>query len=128
VAETVVSSIVLEIFIGASFTTEIIWRDENGDLVPLPSGTIVEATVRPRLYSEEVLCRFSTDPETDEGNIDLTDPGVTTLTMTPENTVLLSPITGAVFDLRYEFAGGIIIPKLTQGTGLVNIRMLATRD
>ncbi len=121
-----VSALRLIIIAGASFSEVITWEIDNV-LVPLPSGTTAEAKVRPQLYSDEVLVRFSTSPGVDDGTIVLTDPGVTTLSLTPSQTALLAPITDAVFDIKYTFTGGQVIVKLDNGHGLVDIRSASTR-
>jgi hypothetical protein len=129
-AEVTVSSIRLSIIVGATFSTAITWRDEAGTLVPLPTGTTAEAKVRPRLYSDEVLFRFTTSPSgTTDGLIAFTDPGITTLSMTATKTALLEAmvITDAVFDIRYLFTGGLVVLKLTEGTGRVDVRLPTTR-
>ena len=128
-AEVTVSSIRLSIIIGATYSTAITWRDEEGELVPLPTGTTAEAKVRPRLYSDEVLFRFTTTPvDATDGLIVLTDPGITTLSLTATKTALLLPfiITDAHFDIRYVFTTGRVEVKL-RGVGFVDIQLPSTR-
>lgn len=130
-AETIVSAITLDIIIGATFETVITWMDEAETLVPLPPGTLAEAKVRPALSDDDVLCRFSTDPDPSDGVLTLVDPGVTRFLMSAANTELLAPITDAVFDIKYTFEPGTpterVIVKLAGGQGLVNIGAAVTR-
>jgi len=117
----------MTIVIGASFSESITWRDAAGVLVPLPGGTTAEAKVRPYLYSEEVILRFSTTPTPpNDGLITLTTPGVTTLSLTAAQTAALIPAIGLIFDLRYVFAGSNVVVKLDNRQGFVDIRGVST--
>jgi len=127
-AETTVSSIRLTILIGASFSESITWKDAAGVLVPFPGGTTAEAKVRPYLYSDDVLLFFTTTPVGPmDGLITLTSPGVTTLSMAAAKTALLQPVIGAIFDIRYTFAGPNVVVKLDNRQGFVDIRGVSTR-
>lgn len=121
-----VSALTFTITIGASFSSQITWKDSLGALVPLPSGTICEAHVRPYLFSQDLLIRFSTTPGPADGLITLTDPGVTQLSLSPAQTALLTPLTDAVIDLKYTFPDGRVVMKLDAGTGLVTIQGVVT--
>ena len=123
---TVAHWIRLVIVNGASFSETITWT-LDGTLVPLPVGTIAEAKVRESVESSVVLLRFSTSPGATDGSIVLSDPGVTTLSLTPAQTALLTPINDAVWDLKYTFATGVVIMKLTDGRGRVDILPAVTR-
>jgi len=123
---TVVHALRLVIVNGASFSETITWTS-NGTLVALPVGTIAEAKVRESVESSIVLLRFSTAPGATDGLIVLSDPGVTTLSLTPAKTALLTPILDAVFDIKYTFAGGTVIMKLVDGKGRVDILPAVTR-
>lgn len=123
---TVVHVLRLVIINGASFSETITWTS-NGVLVPLPVGTIAEAKVRESVEATAVLFRFSTAPGATDGLITLSDPGVTTLSITPAKTALLTPILDAVFDIKYTFASGTVITKLTDGKGRVDILPVVTR-
>ena len=127
-SETTVSAIRMVIQIGSTFSEVITWRDAAGVLVPLPGGTTAEAKVRPYLYSDEVILRFSTTPTPpNDGLITLTSPGVTTLSLTSAQTAVLTPAIGLVFDLRYVFAGPNVVVKLDNRQGFVDIRGVSTR-
>ena len=126
-AEQIVQALTMTIIIGATFTETITWKDTAGDLVPFPLGTTAESKVRSSLYDDDVIVRFASSPGVGDGLIVLTDPGVTTLSLTAAQTVLLQAISGAVFDIKYTFADGRVLVKLDQGTGLVEIREVVTR-
>lgn len=126
---TTVSALRLIIRCGASFLETITWKDAAGVLMPFPVGTEAEVKVRPVLASVTVLLRFSTDPGPTDGLIVLTNPGVTTLSLTAAQTAALEPTTNAVFDIKYTFPGSppVVVFKLNDGQGLVDIQQVVTR-
>ena len=105
-AEQIVSALTMTIIIGATFTETITWTDAAGTLVPFPLGTTAESIVRSSLYDEDVIVRFAFEFGPSDGLIVLTNPGVTTLSLTAAQTALLQAITGAVFDIKYTFSDG----------------------
>ena len=128
-AEQIVQALTMTIIIGATFTETITWKDAAGTLVPLPLGTTAESKVRSSLYDDDVIVRFASSPGVNDGLIVLTNPGVTTLSLTAAQTAQLQAITGAVFDIKYTFPTvppGVVV-KLDQGQGLVEIREAVTR-
>lgn len=126
-AEVVVTAFRLEIVIGASFAWQFSWKSDDV-LVPLPAGTTALCQVRPSLYDDDVLAQFMTTPVLPgDGLITLTDPGVTALSMEPEQTALLLPVNDAVFDIQYTFTTGEVLVKLGNGQGLLTIRGAVTQ-
>lgn len=122
----VVYALKIIIIAGASFEETITWKVDDV-LVPFPAGTEAEAKIRRTLAETTAVVTFSTSPTASQGLIVLTDPGVATLSLTPELTAPLIPMEEAVFDIKYIFPTGETIIKLTNGQGLVDIRAAVTR-